>query len=58
MKMEEDEWQDMEMRTINTIHLFLVNNVLFNIMDEDSAWDLREKLENYAWKIVLPKNYI
>lgn len=45
MEMEDDEWQDIEMRTINTIHLSLAENVDFNVMDCTSLMgEVREVL--------------
>lgn len=35
----------MEMRVVNTIHLCLADNVLFNVMDENLTPVLWEKLE-------------
>lgn len=35
--MDDDECQNIELREVNTICLYLMDNILFNIMDEYSA---------------------
>lgn len=33
--MEDDDWQNIKMKAISIIRLCIVDNVLFNIMDEN-----------------------
>jgi len=48
-----------EMRTISTIHLCLVDNVLFNVIDKDLALVLWERLEKfYMGKSLTNKLYL
>ena len=43
--MKADEWEDLESRCVSTIRLCVADNIINNVMDEDSAAGLWEKLE-------------
>lgn len=45
MGIEDDDWQDIEMTTISTIYLSLIDNVPLNVIYEDSTLILWGKLE-------------
>ena len=42
----DDEWEDLDAKALSTIHLCLMNDVLFNIIGEKSATSLWNKLES------------
>lgn len=51
-KIDDDEWADIDKRAINSIEQYLSNEVMLNVMEEESAKDLWKKLE----KLYIGKN--
>lgn len=45
-RMIDDEWEEMDLKASATIHMCLVDKVLFNIVGEKMALGLREKLDS------------
>lgn len=57
--MEDGDCRDIEMEAINTIRLYPSDNVLFNVMDEDSVSVIWKKLEKlYMKKSITNKLYL
>jgi hypothetical protein len=44
--MTEEDWEDLDGRDLNTIHLCLADEVLFNIVEEKTTTSLWTKLES------------
>ena len=44
-KMTKEEWEDLELECISTIRLCILDNIINNVIDEDSAPALWKKLE-------------
>jgi len=44
------EWEDLESKCVNTIRLCITDNIINNVIDEDLASTLWEKLEKLSWK--------
>jgi hypothetical protein len=46
MGMSDDEWEDLDARGLNTIRLCLVDEVLFNIVGEETTVGLWSRMES------------
>jgi len=53
-KMTKEEWEDLELKCASTIRLYIADNIINNVIDEDSTPVLWEKLE----KLYLEKSSI
>jgi hypothetical protein len=57
--MTNEEWEDLDAKALSTIHLCLADDVLFNIVGEDTTSGLWSKLENlYMTKSLMSKIYL
>jgi hypothetical protein len=46
VKMTDEKWEDLDARALSTIMLCLVDEVLFNIMGEETTVGLRSRMES------------
>jgi hypothetical protein len=57
--MMNEEWEDLDAKSLSTIHLCLVDDVLFNIVGEDTTSGLWSKLESlYMMKSLMSRIYL
>jgi hypothetical protein len=57
--MTNEEWEDLDAKALSTIHLCLVDNVMFNIIGEDTTSGLWRKLESlYMMKSLMSIIYL
>jgi hypothetical protein len=57
--MTEWEWEDLDAKALSTIHLCLADDVLFNIIGEDTTSGLWRKLESvYMIKSLIRRIYL
>ena len=57
--MSNEDWEDLDSRPLSTIQLCLADNVLFNIVEEDSTISLWVKLESlYMNKSLINKIFL
>ena len=40
-----DDWEEMDLKAVNTIQLCLINEVIYNVMDEEMTMGLWSRLE-------------
>ena len=43
--MKDDDWEELELKCVSTIRLCITDNIINNVMDEDEASALWEKLK-------------
>jgi hypothetical protein len=57
--MTNEEWEDMDAKALSTIHLWLADDVLFNIVGEDTTSGLWSKMESlYMMKSLKSRIYL
>jgi hypothetical protein len=55
MDMTDEDWEDLDTRALNTIHLCLADDVLFNIFGEETTIGLWSRLEKPLHDKILDK---
>ncbi|EMS60458.1 Retrovirus-related Pol polyprotein from transposon TNT 1-94 [Triticum urartu] len=58
-KMEADDWEELQLKAARTIRLFLSDQVIYHVMDENSPKKIWEKLESqFMSKTAMTKVYL
>ena len=53
------DWEEMDLRAVSTIQLYLADKVMYNVMDEETATGLWSRLETlYMMKSLSNKLYL
>ena len=55
-KMIDDEWEELDMKAVSTIHLLLADEVMYDVMEEKSTVGIRLNLEKRYMSKFLSKN--
>ena len=57
--MTTDEWEELEVRVVSTIYLYLASTIKYNVLNEKSPSALWQKLEKiYMSKSLINKLYL